>query len=343
MRRQAAAALCLLLLAPVMAQAFNPALPTDNDALFRAHPERFYMFTDRNFEGVKSTPWQGGTYGFSRGPERIGSKVIRTKFHEGIDIAPMRRDASGEPLDDVRAVESGRVIHTSINARDSNYGKYVVIHHDVEGAPIFTIYAHMSEIAVSPGQDVAKGTRLGRVGHTGEGLDRRRAHLHLEIAVLWHDQFGQWHSANFSMPNKHGIYNGLNMMGLDSAAFYLAQRKNPALTLPQFIRSQQPAFRVQIPASPHFQLPHRYPWLIQGDAASVRSWIVSFTAAGFPISIEPSDKDIPAPHAIWAAPSAFPLKKITRSLITGTPDNPRLAEGGEKLMSLLTWNPPATP
>lgn len=336
-----AALLCLLL--PMMAQAFNPALPTDNDALFRAHPEKFYMFTDRNFEGVKSTPWQGGTYGFSRSPERIGGKVIQTKFHEGIDIAPVRRDASGEPLDDVRAVESGSVVHTNSVARDSNYGKYVVLRHDVEGAPIFTIYAHLSEIAVSPGQNVSKGTRLGRVGHTGEGLDRRRAHLHLEIAVLWHDQFEQWHAANFSTPNKHGIYNGLNMMGLDSAAFFLARRKNPALTLPQFIRSQQPFFRVQIPASPHFQLPRRYPWLVRGDDSRARSWIVSFTSAGFPVSIEPSDKDIPTPRAIWAASSTFPLKKLTRSLITGTPDTPRLTEHGEKLMSLLTGTPPTAP
>lgn len=331
------AALCLLLAAGP-AWAFQVALPTDNDALFRGKPEKFYMFTDRNFEGRKTYPWQGGMYGFSRNPERVGGQVLETKFHEGIDIRPVRRDEAGEPLDDVRAVESGRVVHTSNDAKDSNYGRYVVMCHEVEGTPVYTIYAHMSVIAAAPGQSLAKGARLGRMGHTGEGIDRRRSHLHLEIAVLWHDQFETWHAANFPTPNKHGIYNGINMMGLDVAAFYLAQRKNPCLALTQFIRGQKPFFRVQIPDSPQFQLPRRYPWLVDG-AQDARSWVVSFTAAGFPVSIEASNESVASPRVVWAAPSPFPYDKVTRSLLAGRTGNPRLGESGEKLLSLLSWDP----
>lgn len=334
------AALCLLAVA-APAWAFNPALPTDNDALFRGKPQKFYMFTDRDFEGRKSYPWEGGTYGFSRNPERIGGKILETKFHEGIDIAPVKRDAAGEPLDDVRAVESGRVVHISRAERDSNYGHYVVLRHEVDGAPIYTIYAHMGAIEVAPGEDVSKGTRLGKLGYTGAGIDRRRAHLHLEIALLWHDQFETWHAANFPTPNKHGVYNGINMMGLDTAAFYLAQKKDPSLTLPRFIRGQKPFFRVQIPDSPHFQLPRRYPWLVDGAARSANSWIVSFTAPGFPVSIAASDESVSGPRAVWAAPSAFAYDKVTRSLLTGRSGHPRLGESGQKLLSLLSWDPSA--
>jgi murein DD-endopeptidase MepM/ murein hydrolase activator NlpD len=336
------AVLCLLLAAGP-AWAFRPTLPTDNDALFRGKPEQFYMFTNRDFEGRKSYPCQGGTYGFSRNPERIGGEILETKFHEGIDVSPVRRDASGEPLDDVRAIESGRVVHVSRAERDSNYGFYAVVRHEVEGTPVYTIYAHLASVDVEPGQNVTKGARLGRLGYSGAGIDKRRAHLHLEIAVLWHDQFETWHAANFPTPNKHGIYNGINMMGLDVAELFLAQRKNPGLTLPQFVRGQKPFFRVQIPDSPHFQLPRRYPWLVDGGTRDARSWIVAFTAAGFPVSIKSSEESITAPRVVWAAPSAFSYEKVTRSLLSGRTGKPRLGESGQKLLSLLSWDPASAP
>lgn len=334
------AALCLLL-AAAPAWAFRPALPSDNDALLRGQPEKFYMFTDRLFEGRKSYPWQGGTYGFSRNPERVGGKILETKFHEGIDIAPLRRDAAGEPLDDVRAIESGRVVHVSRDERDSNYGHYIVVRHEVEGAPVYTVYAHLGAIDVATGQNVAKGAQLGKLGYTGEGIDRRRAHLHLEIAVLWHDQFESWHAANFPTPNKHGIYNGINMMGLDAAELYRAQKTDPSLTLPQFISRQKPFFRVQIPDAPNFQLPRRYPWFVNNNAQNPSSWVISFTAAGFPVAIEASDESIAEPRVVWAAPTPYPYEKVTRSLLAGRSGQPRLGESGKKLLSLLSWDPSA--
>lgn len=335
--------LCALLVLPPTSGAFSPVLPTDNDALFRGKPQEFHMYVDRDFEGKKSTPWEGGCYGFSRGPVRIGGDVVLTKFHEGIDIAPLHRNRAGEPLDEVRAIEAGRIVHASNNARDSNYGKYVVVEHDVAGAPVYSIYAHLATIDVSAGQTVAKGARLGLLGYTGAGIDRRRAHLHLEIAVLWNNAYQGWHDANFTEPNKHGIYNGLNLMGLDAGAFYLARRENPALTLPQFIAGLEPAFRVQIPASPHFQLPHRYPWLVRGEGRDARSWVVSFTAAGFPVSIEPSPGAADSPRLAWAKPLKIPYAKATRSLLDGNPGQPRIGSSGLKLLQLLTWDPAAAP
>ncbi len=331
------------LLAITPARSFSPVLPTDNDALFRGKPEEFYMYTDRNFEGVKSRPWQGGSYGFTRNQQRVEGKILLTKFHEGIDVSPLRRDASGRPLDEIRAIEGGRVVHVSNDAKDSNYGKLIVIEHQVEGTPVFSLYAHLATIEVLRGQDIARGDRIGLLGSTGTGLNQRRAHLHLEVALLWHDQFASWHPANFPAPNKHGLYNGINLIGLDIAEFYLQQRKNPNLTLPQFIRQEDPFFRVRIPASPHFQLPRRYPWLVKGNPAGVRSWLVSFTAPGFPVRIEPSSEPASAPRVEWVAPVKFPYAKLTRRLIDGSRQQPRLGESGEKLLGLLTWDPDFRP
>src|SRR5438093_3272163 len=100
------------------------ALPTDNHALLDGQPEDFYQFVDRDSHGVKTTPWEGGQYGFVRDPHETKTGLIYPHFHEGIDIKPMHRDERGMPLDDVRACADGRVAHASETARFSNYGKY---------------------------------------------------------------------------------------------------------------------------------------------------------------------------------------------------------------------------
>ena len=82
-------------------------LPTANDNLFRGKPEAFYQYVERVFEGATTKPWTGGQFGFVRNPARWNGKLIQTKFHEGIDIKPVARDARGVPLDPVRAVAAG--------------------------------------------------------------------------------------------------------------------------------------------------------------------------------------------------------------------------------------------
>src|SRR4051794_30944318 len=88
-------------------------LPTANDALFRGDGEAFYQYVNRNFQGVETKPWEGGQYGFSRNPTESAAGIINTKFHEGLDIKPVRRAPGGEPLDDVLATADGRVVHAS--------------------------------------------------------------------------------------------------------------------------------------------------------------------------------------------------------------------------------------
>src|SRR5262249_8281733 len=88
--------------------------PTDNNPLISGDGAAFYQYVERNYKGEKSPPWEGGQYGFVRDPVDTASGTIYTRFHEGIDIRPMHRDANGEPIDEVRAIGDGKVVHANL-------------------------------------------------------------------------------------------------------------------------------------------------------------------------------------------------------------------------------------
>src|SRR6266705_1541375 len=157
---------------PILAQnpTFDLVLPTDNDALFSGEGAAFYQYIERNFNGVKSTPWEGGRYGFVRDPTDTAGGVVYTRFHEGIDIRSLHRDENGEPLDEVRAIADGRVVHTSLVPGYSNYGKYVVIEHHWDGSSYYSLYGHLNSIGVQSGESVQRGQCIAVMGYTGVGL-----------------------------------------------------------------------------------------------------------------------------------------------------------------------------
>ena len=64
---------------------------------------------------------------------------------------------------------------TSYTGYRSGYGYVVEINH---GAGYTSIYAHLSKVLVQPGQRVAKGDLIGRMGSTGRSSG---PHLHFEI------------------------------------------------------------------------------------------------------------------------------------------------------------------
>src|SRR5947199_1188863 len=164
----------LLAIASSRAEPLNLVLPTDNDALLRGDGPAFYQYIERDYQGAKSTPWEGGRYGFVRNPVETSSGLVYTRFHEGIDIRPLHRDASGEPLDPVRAIADGTVVHTNTVPGWSNYGNYVVVEHRWDESPYYSLYGHLASIAVRRGQRISRGEQLGVMGHTGEGLNQER-------------------------------------------------------------------------------------------------------------------------------------------------------------------------
>ncbi|HEV3410773.1 MAG TPA: M23 family metallopeptidase, partial [Chthoniobacterales bacterium] len=273
------------------------ALPTENDALFRGGGAAFYQHIRRDYKGVISFPWQGGQYGFVRNPVHTGGGFVYTRFHEGIDIKPVRRDARGEPLDEVRAIAPGTVVYINLVPGYSNYGNYVVVEHRWDGSPYYSLYGHLASMTTSVGASVERGEVLGIMGYTGEGLDQSRAHVHLELNLLLNRNFESWHSHFIkSDPNRHGIYNGLNLTGLNVARLYLALRRQPGLTIPEFLAGEDTFYKVRLPAARNFQLPKRYPGLLRGETAtSPAGWEVSFNRAGVPLRIEASPTAVSAP------------------------------------------------
>jgi len=89
------------------------------------------------------------------------------RMHQGVDIAA----PWGTP---VWAAAAGTVVYAGWFG---GYGKLVVVDH---GGGVATLYGHLSSIAVSPGDRVAAGDVLGRVGSTGYSTG---PHLHFEIRV----------------------------------------------------------------------------------------------------------------------------------------------------------------
>src|SRR5437667_10135179 len=273
-------------------------LPTENDALFHGGGPEFYQYIERDYQGVKSTPWQGGQYGFVRDPMETAAGMIYTRFHEGIDIRPLHREGRGEPLDEVRAIAEGKVVYTNLVPGHSNYGNYIVIEHQWEGSSYYSLYGHLNAIAVKPGQIVQRGEVVGRMGYTGKGINQARAHLHLELNLMLSHQFQSWYDVFYKEePNYHGIYNGINLKGLDIARLYLALRKDPSLTIPQFLADEETFYKVTLPKSSHFELPRLYPWMLRSNAtAGPRSWKVSFARSGLPLKIEPSTERVTQPE-----------------------------------------------
>ncbi len=315
------------------------ALPTENEALYHGGGAEFYQHIARDYQGVKTTPWQGGQYGFVRNPVRTSDGMVYTRFHEGIDIRPVRRDARGEPLDEVRAIAAGTVVYTNLVPGFSNYGNYVVIEHRWGGSPYFSLYGHLSSISAHAGDRIGRSEVIGIMGYTGEGLNQERAHVHLELNLMLSRQFEEWHRKFYPAdPNRHGLYNGINLMGLDIARLYLALRKRPTLTISEFLAQEETFYRVQVPASNHFDLARFYPWMVEASTnTEARSWEVSFNRAGLPLKLALRSSGVTEPQLVHVKKRSIDYSYLTRGQIGGRGEIATLTDSGKRLMRLLTF------
>ena len=87
------------------------------------------------------------------------------RFHYGVDLAADSGTA-------IACFAGGEV---SVVGESSSYGKYCIVTHANDYR---TLYAHCSRIAVSSGEKVMRGEKLGEVGETGMATG---PHLHFEL------------------------------------------------------------------------------------------------------------------------------------------------------------------
>lgn len=311
--------------------ALDLRLPTTNDSLLKGGGADYFQFVDRNFEGTKSTPWEGGQFGFWRDPRRISNGIAYARFHEGMDVKPLQRDLRGDPLDEVRAILAGEVVHVTPSGK-SNYGSYIVIKHDWGEGPFYSLYAHLKQAKTQVGAQVAAGEAIALMGYTGSGIDQRRAHLHVELNVMLSREFEAWHSLGFRTPNHHGIYNGMNLLGLDLQALYLAHAKNPTLSVAAWMKSQEAWFEITVPSSAKLEVLKSHPWLLEGSSYSSPAWQIRCTRWGLPISIKAATMAVSTPTLSWVKEDAIPNYYATRGLIS---NNGKLTVEGLRFVQLM--------
>ncbi len=256
--------------------------PTANHTLYDVGGElKFFAPTspDRS--------WTSGSFGCVRSDG--------WQMHEGLDIVHQHTDRYGEPTDPVMATADGTVMYVNTKAGLSNYGKYIVIRHVIEGIEIYSLYAHLSVTSVTAGQTVRAGeviATMGRTSNTSERIDKGRAHVHFELNVLVNDNYAAWFKKfGAGERNDHGEWNGQNLDGLDPRDVLLGEH-NPVqkFSLLTFLRSQTELCRVLVRTT-NFPYLKRYAPLIlknpKADKEGIAGYEIALNYNAVPFALMP--------------------------------------------------------
>lgn len=243
--------------------------PTANHYLYEPGQElKFFAPTAPN------KPWTSGSFGCVRNDG--------WKMHEGLDIVHQHTDRHGEPTDPIMATADGTVVYVSSKAGLSNYGKYIVIRHIIEGLEIYSLYAHLSEIepGIVAGKPVKAGEEIAIMGRTSsdEVIGKDRAHCHFELNVFVNENFSSWYRKNFpGQRNDHGMWNGQNLNGLDPRDILLGER-NGHFSMLNFLRSQTELCRVLVRAT-SFPYLKRYAPLVLKNPRAEKEGVAGYEVA----------------------------------------------------------------
>jgi murein DD-endopeptidase MepM/ murein hydrolase activator NlpD len=309
-------------------------LPTDNNAIFETNGgEKYYV-------GTPGKPWTSGMFGCVRSE---GFQI-----HEGIDIKCLKRNSHGEPLDPIYASADGTVAYINSKPALSNYGRYIVIKHFINGLEIYTLYAHLAEIApnIKPGINVKAGqtiAKMGRSTNTKTRISKERAHLHFEICLLINDKFPQWFSKNFPHErNDHSVWNGQNLVSIDPTKIFLQQAKlGSNFNLRVFIQSLTPMFSVVV-NSTNFSFIRRYPGLIKMDQNfkinAFSGFEVVFDFNGVPIMLIPTSEKISGQFALKRVSEDECNKNPGRKFLVKKGEHWALTNNGKRWIDLLLYN-----
>jgi murein DD-endopeptidase MepM/ murein hydrolase activator NlpD len=311
-------------------------LPTANRALYQVGA------MERYFAPTAGRSWESGTFGCVRNEG--------WRFHEGMDVRCLERDKEGEPTDDILATADGVVAYVNERAPLSNYGKYLVLQHQVEGLEIFSLYAHLSQIQakLAPGRKVKAGEVIGVMGRTAntrEPISPERAHLHFELNLLLNDRFPAWFKLRSpGERNDHGAWNGQNLVGLDPRLVLLHQRRgNGKFSLLEFIQRQTGLCRVWVRKS-DFPWVRRYPALIQrnplAEKEGVAGYEITLNFNGLPFQLMPRSAS-EAKHygkvVLLSVNTAEQRKNPCRRLVEQKNGHWVLDQNGAELIDLLTY------
>ena len=220
------------------------------------------------------------------------------KFHEGLDLYPVKRDPKGKAEDSIFAITDGIVTHINATAGYSAYGKYVVLEHKNLTPSLYSLYAHLDSISpnLKIGSKVSIAQVIGKMGNSSSGyrIPLNRSHLHFEIGLRLTNKFQNWYNKKrFSSKNRHGNYSGFNLVGIDPIQFYSEYKKKSFATPGDFLRALSPSVVVQVKTDKTPDFVTRYPSLsVAKKSNNSNGWKATFGPYGIPLLIEPVTKPI---------------------------------------------------
>jgi murein DD-endopeptidase MepM/ murein hydrolase activator NlpD len=311
-------------------------LPTANRFIFEPGAE------DKFFASTPGKTWTSGSFG-----------CVRTdghQMHEGLDIRAMTRDRRGEPTDPVVASADGTVAYLNDKPGLSNYGRYIILKHNVEGLEVYTTYAHLHEIRsdLRGGLAVKAGEKIGLMGrttNTKSSITKDRAHVHFEIGLLMNDRFSQWYKKAFpGQRNDHGEWNGQNLVGLDPRQIFLQQQaQGSRFSFLQYVREQTELCRVFVRGT-QFPWIRRYTSLIKRNPTAEKEGIIGYEIAlnfnGVAYQLLPrSAREMTGKNHldVLSVNAAEAQKNPCRKLVLKRGSSWVLGEHGVKLIELLIW------
>ena len=253
--------------------------PTPNTGWAEGKPLEAYI------QHAGSGDPESGTFG--------GVRSGGHQFHEGIDIKCVSRDRHGEPTDSVFAALDGVVRHINASAGDSNYGRYIVLEHPDQIPAVYTLYAHLARIApgLHVGDHVARGQAIAVMGHSSDRpIPKDRAHLHFEIGVMVTRDFQTWYDRRkFGSRNEQGLWNGMNLMGIDPLAVFNGWRARRINTMQDAFAQMTPAVRLRVATHRMPDFITRYPSLLTRPLpmGPVSGWEITFNWTGVPFAWTP--------------------------------------------------------
>ena len=216
------------------------------------------------------------------------------RFHEGIDLKPVRRDNQGEPLDPVFTVMAGRVLYANRTPWHSSYGRYVVIEHTGVSPSVISLYAHLRSIdeAIIEGASVETGQQIGVMGRSAGGytIPTWRAHVHFELGFWLSETFEDWYEwKEYETRNRHGLMSGLNIIGFDALDFYNKFRSREVRDFESYFRQQPVAYTLRVRSDVVPDFIERYSVFLEGDlpSAGLVGWEIDFAWFGLPIRWRP--------------------------------------------------------
>ena len=154
--------------------------------------------------------------------------------------------------------------------------------------------------------------------------------------MMLSSRFQTWHDLVYRDANHHGVFNGLNLAGIDITGLFLAHRKNPGISLSRFISGMEPYYKVVAPRRGNLELLQRYPWLGKNAGSSSPSWEITLSASGVPLRVEPARAKVDAPAVSWVKPAKTYHSYYTRGRLTGSGSKATLTSSGRAYIDLLT-------